>query len=67
MLGYNNTIKSSTKHKPIDIALEQLELKEPIAINSDTRVIDHKISKHTHVMKNKYPHHESTIYRKLTE
>lgn len=44
IIGYQNSIHSPPKLKPIDLLLGYLELKEPIEIDIEVQPINHAIS-----------------------
>lgn len=66
ILGYNNSIHSATKQKPIDLILGHLELKEPIEIDNDVTLINNQLNQHKDSMKEIYRNiHEKLSQQKL--
>lgn len=65
VLGYNNSIHSATKRKPIDLLLGHLELKDPIDIDNQAEPISHQINEHKEIMVELYKTiHENTSKQK---
>lgn len=54
IIGYNNSIHSSTNKKPVDLLLGHLELREPIDINNDVRTVNEQLETHKEVMNDLY-------------
>lgn len=54
VLGYNNSIHSVTKQKPVDLLLGHLSLKTSLEINDDCQPVNFKISEHKEIMSKLY-------------
>lgn len=63
ILGYNNSIHSVTKQKPIDLIFGHLQLKEPIDIDNDALLINNQVNEHKSSMQKLY----KEIYQKTSE
>lgn len=63
VLGYNNSTHSATRKKPIDLVFGHLELRDPIDIDNESRLVNHQINEHKEIMSNIY----QDIHEKLSQ